>query len=308
VKRLIAFLIAASLCLPTASSAWWKSIQQVGVSSGGGGYVGPGDIVSGASFYYGLRAYTAAYATSNGNIADIVDTATGTATCTIVAKSSGDADLTSLSCAGGTLSVTTFCTVTHTGCSVTKLYDQTGNNAGGAGQSTLALMPTLTLGATSNSKPAMTFLGSSSQIMGFALLSAIPQPYTSSSVARRTALFTTQGGIIGDGSFFIDFKNVAAAIDFFSGAADTSTPSIDGSFIAIQAVGNGASSTVKVNSSAANTVSPGTSATGTGINIGDDGFNEFLTGNIAEVIMWPSGLSSGNQSSISSNQQSYWGT
>jgi hypothetical protein len=31
VKRLIVFLIAASLCLPTASSAWWKSIQQVGV-------------------------------------------------------------------------------------------------------------------------------------------------------------------------------------------------------------------------------------------------------------------------------------
>lgn len=30
-KRLIVFLIAASLCLPTASSAWWKSIQQVGV-------------------------------------------------------------------------------------------------------------------------------------------------------------------------------------------------------------------------------------------------------------------------------------
>jgi hypothetical protein len=32
VKRLIAFLIAVSLCLPTASSAWWQSIQQVAVS------------------------------------------------------------------------------------------------------------------------------------------------------------------------------------------------------------------------------------------------------------------------------------
>lgn len=30
-KRLLGFLVAASLCLPTASSAWWKSIQQVGV-------------------------------------------------------------------------------------------------------------------------------------------------------------------------------------------------------------------------------------------------------------------------------------
>jgi hypothetical protein len=32
-KRLFSLLVAASLCLPTASSAWWQSIQQVAVSS-----------------------------------------------------------------------------------------------------------------------------------------------------------------------------------------------------------------------------------------------------------------------------------
>jgi hypothetical protein len=38
-RRLFALLVAASLCLPTASSAWWQSIQQVAVS--GAAPVGP---------------------------------------------------------------------------------------------------------------------------------------------------------------------------------------------------------------------------------------------------------------------------
>ena len=36
-------------------------------------YVGPGDIVSGALAWWGLRAYSAAYANSNGPIMDITD-------------------------------------------------------------------------------------------------------------------------------------------------------------------------------------------------------------------------------------------
>lgn len=34
-KRLLAILVAAALCVPAGASAWWQSIQQVGVSAGG---------------------------------------------------------------------------------------------------------------------------------------------------------------------------------------------------------------------------------------------------------------------------------
>jgi len=275
-------------------------------------YQGPLDIVSGATFCYSLRACSAALAASNTNIADIVDTATGVATCTIKAKTNGDADLTSLLCVGNTVSVTTFCTVTHAaGCSITKFYDQTGNNATGSIQTTLASMPPLVLSATSTSKPAAATNGTT-QRTNFSITS-MSQPFTLSVVAKRAASFTTQQGIIaganGSGNSFIDYKGTAATIDLFCGSADTSTAALDSVFIAIQGVCNGASSTVKINSNAPNTVATaGTSSSGINFDFGSDQFVQFLNGDAAEAIGWPSAVSTGNQSAISTNQQTYWGT
>ncbi len=108
-------------------------------------YTGPGDVVTFTSFGSCAFAYTAAYATALNSACDLVDTATGTFACTLKFAANGAADLTSLLCTGGTLSVTTFCTVTHAaGCSIAKVYDQTANGHDWT-QATLANMPPLVL-------------------------------------------------------------------------------------------------------------------------------------------------------------------
>ncbi|THD56752.1 MAG: hypothetical protein E8A46_02600, partial [Bradyrhizobium sp.] len=152
-RKFLTFLIAlAAIVFAVVSPASADSCSRAfgyqggtgcnSVIAGGGGYTGPGDIITFTN-WYGLRAYNGAYATATGNIADIVDTATGAASCTIVAKTTGDADLSTAYCTGS-VSVTTFCTVTHAaGCSVKKLYDQVGTNH--LTQATLTSMPLLVL-------------------------------------------------------------------------------------------------------------------------------------------------------------------
>jgi hypothetical protein len=124
--------IVFAVCSPVSAQGFNGGCFNCGCpacTGGGGAYTGPGNIVSGASAWWGLRAYNTAYATALGNIANIVDTATGAATCTIKANASGDADLTTAGAGGAgnncLLGATTFCTTTHAaGCSVTLLYDQ----------------------------------------------------------------------------------------------------------------------------------------------------------------------------------------
>lgn len=79
-------------------------------------YFGPGDVLSGATAFGGLRAYNAAYATGSNPAIDVVDSS-GTNLTTIHILSTGFID---------TAALTTFNTA-HGTPSVTKLYDQTGN-------------------------------------------------------------------------------------------------------------------------------------------------------------------------------------
>lgn len=77
------------LCLVTLIAAFWAAPALGQMSGGamfpGGGcggascaassYTGPGDIVSGANAWYGLRGYTAAYSTGSNPAVDLVDQA-----------------------------------------------------------------------------------------------------------------------------------------------------------------------------------------------------------------------------------------
>ena len=76
------WVILAALLWVLPAQAQFKSGARFGdangfsapvAASGGGGYVGPLDAVSGAVAYWGLRCSTTAYA---GNVADIWDSAT----------------------------------------------------------------------------------------------------------------------------------------------------------------------------------------------------------------------------------------
>src|SRR6516162_6226900 len=91
------------------------------LASGGApaGYVGPGDVVSGATAWWGLRAYSSA--TTGGNLVDVFGNTTSTA-FTFVSKSDGTIELS----AGGAAAF--IAGNSGSGNMVaTKMYDQTGN-------------------------------------------------------------------------------------------------------------------------------------------------------------------------------------
>jgi hypothetical protein len=91
IRRLLALL----LCLvPLSAAAFWQSRDSNYNSSiaSGSSYTGPGDVVSGATAWYGLRAYNAAYATGSNNALN-VRRASDNTTQNIVILSNGNLDI-----------------------------------------------------------------------------------------------------------------------------------------------------------------------------------------------------------------------
>lgn len=94
------WLIAASLAAATPAAAYWHSVQQV--SPGGSSFTGPGDIVSGASLWVGLRAYSAAVAATGTQKAVNIRRQSDNATTDIFILTDGEPDLTAASVFAGT--------------------------------------------------------------------------------------------------------------------------------------------------------------------------------------------------------------
>lgn len=263
-----------------------------GGSSSPSGYQGPGDIATGAiAFYSAGRAYNAAYATAQNPLADLVDTTTGLATCTINAGTNGYVNLTAIVCPTGAplVNVVTFCTVTHAGCSVTKLYDQTGNG-NHVVQATLANMPGLTLSAQ-NGLPCPA--GTNNVAVNLATSGNISQsaPYTVTAVAERTGSFTTVQRIVsGQVAGGFSFLNSANSIRANNGAAVTLTAA-DSVFHAMLVVASAIDPLFAIDSSANTTTSTnGTTTlseqqTYMGLTVAN---TALLSGYVCESGLWPS--------------------
>lgn len=206
-------------------------------------YTGPGDIASYKVWGSPAFAYTAAYAATNGPLLDIVDTSTGAASCTLSVATNGAANTSAIVCPTGspTVSVTTFCTVTHaTGCSIAKTYDQSGGSSHWV-QATLANMPLLNLSGIS-SRPSVQCISSSSTIMTTsATVASGANPWSYVGVAERTANFTTTQSFIGSqggagANNQLGFNNAAATALIFgplvtlSSVADSAPHKMSGSF------------------------------------------------------------------------------
>lgn len=276
------------------------------------GYSGPGDAVSGFKLWGSCaRAYNAAYAAATGNLCDLVDTATGVATCTLKVKTSGFADMTSAVCVGGTVSVTTFCTVTHAaGCSVTKAYDQSGalNCSGSTAcpmtQATLGSMPTLLLSAL-NGLPCIASAAGAGSLASPTF--TLAQPFTYSAVAERTGAFTTFGQIVGGVSSdpSLLFRNTANGVALYAGGVSAALAATDSAFHAIQAAFNDAvsigTSSGNVDGSSTPGLVAGTDPISSGVGIG----NAFvLTGTVCEAGVLGINASAGQQTSLNTNQHS----
>lgn len=307
----------ALLAVAIPAFAGWQSRDSnynINVAAGGGGYTGPGDVVSGASVWYGLRAYNAAYAAATGNIADLVAVTGGAAVCTLKAATDGTADIVGAYCGGST--VPAACAAASGGsCKIAKLYDQTGGGKD-ASQGTLATMPAIVFGPVtglSSNRPAMVF--SNAQFLATTSAPVIAQPLTYSSVSIRTSGTTDAGMMAGDSGNDAEMiyrtANVSAV---FAGGSVPTQAQTDNSWHSFHGVFNGVATACLMNvdgssGSSANCGSTGLPAAHQ-LWIGRDSFQtsgSWLVGRINEAGVWPSALSGGNMTSLSSNQHSYWG-
>lgn len=257
-------LLVAIICGQQASAFWQSRDSNYNTSiQAATTFQGPGDIASGAiAFWSAGRAYNAAYAAAQSPLADIVDTTTGLATCTYNVGANGFVNLTAVVCPTGApvVNVVTFCTVTHVGCSITKIYDQTGTG-NHVVQATLAKMPGLTLSAQ-NGLPCAAGTGSATVVLQTAGNITQSAPYSAGMVVERTGAFTTAQRAMANGSspLRFGFAGTVNTVNITNGTSVNLTAA-DSAFHALFTVASGTAPLFAADSSAnISTATNGTTA------------------------------------------------
>jgi len=315
-RRLIT---ALCLLLPLAAHA---DVTLTGVDVSGKGtavasYSGPGDVISGAVAWYGLRAYSLAYATGNGKIVNVRLT-TNSHTCDILSTTGGNLGNTANCSTGGdnAQAAATFC---GANCAVVTWYDQSGANACSAAacdvtQSTAANQPALTFSCF-GSLPCVTFAGGS---VGLAKASsptnATPVSFsdvsliTNACAGQCTILvsdsaaqyigtsYLTSGGTLK----YVVYNNSSCGLSASCRLASQST------LYANQYVSNGASSITNQNGTDSATFTLQTHPLANTLNLGNDTFAEAMIGSIGETGIWPAAFSAGQRTNMCHNQKAYW--
>ncbi len=262
--------------------------------SAGSGYVGPGDIVSGASAWYGVRGYNAAYCTGSNPGMDVVDTATGLLETTINIKTDGSLDEATILGLGYAVSVK-------------KWYDQTGNGLH-ITQAALNDMPALTTDAIGGAIPVVSGNDGAAALSNTTGYGAISQPWSLSCVFRVPihgsfqAIFTgsdSATGLITNGN--------ANEVSPFAGGT-TSVAATDAAFHVLNFKANSNTTRYVVDSAAPATLDPGTNAWPSGtvfFNAASGRSGVQCDG--AEIGFWATGISDANLTAIANNQLAYYG-
>lgn len=309
--RSLRWLIIALLCIAAPASAFWQSRDSDYNKniSAAAPYQGPGDVVSGATEWWGLRCYTAAY---SGNVADIWDASTGSTTETV------------LGCDGaGNIVVksgSTLATTCASGCKVKTLYDQSGSNkcSGGVACDLTQATNSKRAAYTANCigiLPCLTF--TTSGVTGYSSVAALTSgtgtavALTVSSVVERTASFTLEGDWLATsgGGFCSNFFNTTAnTVAIYQGSAAKTATASDSVIHAINNVFNGVNSGIVVDGSVTTANSPGTvSCTGSWAVAGNSGTHS-IDGIITEIGVWVGTAFTPTQyGNMNTNQHSFWG-
>lgn len=261
-------------------------------------YTGPGDIVSGASSWWGLRAYNAA---SRGSAAINVCIASDVACGDLSTDATTGNLVTSTLIGGSACSVVT--------CTIKTMYDQTGNGRH-VTMATEARRPTLSTAClNSNTLACAVFSKANLQRLRSASTITRAVPYTLSVVAERTGNTTISNMTLNLGitTAFISFD--AANTVTFSPSASTTASANDNAWHAMQGIAAASNAGFfYVDGLSSSNYSATIGLSGAQIDISDDGFQEAtLDGKLVEAGFWPSGFSVGNASSMNSNQHIYWG-
>lgn len=258
-------------------------------------YFGPGDIVGGATGWWGLRAYN--YASVGSNAVRLREDGTNT-----------EQDFATIEKGGLPLSAIDAFRTSHGGTHVfiTQFYDQVGTNH--AVQATASQQAELVLSGL-GALPIAVFAQAASTSYTTGNVTQA-QPYTISTVARRTGLFTQQSIIWANHDAFgtqLTFSTTPFAYLYANGPG-VATAATDNIYHALQAVFNGASSDMNVDGASNTGDSGSASQAGTPTFIGTfNGTLQGMEGNILELGQWPSAFTPTQSSNMSANQHAYWG-
>ena len=262
-------------------------------------YLGPGDFVSSAKAWYGLRAYSAA--TRGSAIANVCNSTGGVDV--------GCADVLS-DATTGALVPKTISGITCPGpnCTVKTLYDQSGaNTCTGApcnlAQATVASRPVLAANCL-GSKPCMQFSGG--QGVHNASTASIAQPWSVTGVYTTTAagaIFVSSTGAY-EGLIAV---TPPGQMQFWTGAHINAGAANNGSIHAVAGVANGASSLLRVDGLDTSVFAGGADAfQNSDWWIGNDTFNEALTGTVTEAGIWGAAFTATQRTDLCFNESIFW--
>jgi hypothetical protein len=265
VRLLAAALLATTaLCQPALAQVGlpWPGPGTV-ASGGGGGYAGPGDVLSGAFAWYGLRAYSAAAAASNLKAVRVQSASHGGEECDVLLATNGGLGVTANpsggSCTDTGLSLATFCN-SNTDCGVATWYDQSGNarDAPHGGSSFYALLSISPLfakcGTTAGNGNQNTYYESAS--------AALSQPLTTSFVSQRTNVSGSRSGIMSGNSLSNGYDTGSQQLALYAGSrVNITTAASEGAQLAVQGTNDGANSVIYDNSQNNTGLNPGSSTT-----------------------------------------------
>ncbi len=261
-------------------------------------YTGPGDVItSNPAAFWALRAYTSA--TRGNPLAYVCDA--GDAHCI---------EMLSDLITGAAVIPTSNPDCTSSGCTAKILHDLTGLTLCGGPcdltQSTEADRYTLTVNAL-NGHPVLTSSSATTFMVSPVLGSTVTQPYSATVVTERTGGFTSFNVVARSitGSPDLGFSNSTNTFYIFAGGTVSATAA-DSTFHAVQALYNGASSSLVIDGSATSgNVSTDSLSSGNAFYLGNT--SVALVGATAEVGWW-SADKSANFAGLKANQSSYYGT
>ena len=269
-------------------------------AAAGPAYSGPGNTPggSGAVLWVGFRAYNAAYATGTNPAADINNTVT---TQTFNILNTGYFD---------TAGATTFCSG-HT-CTISKLYDQTGNGHHFTGST----LPPLMFNALNTYACSGTWTGHPMQLHSASITQA--QPFTIDYVAKRTAYSSGYDPVFGeDNTNTMDGFYTSGLLFSYSSNSLPTASATENVMHAVQNLhynnsGTPSNSTITVDgtTTAGNlNTNSGIGVGGSNLDIGDVGGNPNSGASssvICEVGLWPNDQTS-NLAAMNSNMHAAYG-
>lgn len=324
-KRLAAALFGLCLIATSAVAFYQSRDSNYNIAIvASGGYTGPIDINGAAFVLWSTRCGSTTF--NNLNVVDIVDTATGTTTGTRLQCLTGGNLSAVVSASACTFVTGNACSALATTCAVScsakTIYDQSGGN-----KCTGAVPCNLTLGTGStlptvntsfqNGKIGITFVNTNTNcMMSPALASTQAQPFTVSFTGKTTSSSASDNTFLENSS---NGNNMNAQLDasggnvtWYNGLTGTAVASAN-NLHAIQLLYNSSTSSAYVD---------GTSTTGQNVFTaglvaqsfdvgakksggGADCNTSFWEGEFLEIGIWASDKTV-NNSTINSNQHSYW--